>query len=92
MKKYKTKIVFGADGEDVLEFEFSKVGELEAFLLGMEAASGWYETYLISSDSQVYLGGSEFGFVNTDNLPSCKRLNETYTPEQLNPICGKPSL
>jgi len=92
MTKYKTKIVFGADGEDVLEFEFPSVGELEAFLLGIEAASGWYETYLISSDSQVFLGGSEFGLVNMDKLPSSKRLDETYTPEQLNPICDKLSL
>lgn len=90
--KFKTKIVFGADGEDVLEFEFPSVGELEAFLLGMEAASGWYESFLISSDSQIYLGGSEFGLVNMDKLPSCKRLDETYTPEQLKPISDKPSL
>ena len=91
MKKYKTKIVFGAEGEDVFEFEFPSIGELEAFLLGIEAASGWYEVFLISSGSQTYLGGSEFGLVSMHSLP-CKRLNETYTQNELNPLNGKPSL
>ena len=94
MSKYKVKFVFRdfLSSWPVLEAEFSTMGELEAFIFGLETATGYMDGYLLSSDSKIFLDRGEFGLVELTNIPFVKETDEEANKERLELMDNQPIL